>query len=113
TDCPDRIPPGKRFKWDLRGEVELKDLITWASATLCKAVIVPTNIRSQKVQIYAPATMTQAEAYRMFLAAVNSMGIALQPQGARPSPVATPPAPASRRSPAPPPTAPLPITRRW
>ena len=31
-----------------------------------KPVIVPTTVRQQKVQIYAPATITQPEAYRMF-----------------------------------------------
>src|SRR5207248_6206521 len=72
---------GKRFKWDLRGEVELKDLVTWVSATLCKPVIVPSNLRQQKVQIFAPAMITQPEAYRMFLAALNSMGLTIQPEG--------------------------------
>jgi general secretion pathway protein D len=59
----------------------LKDLVTWVSATLCKPVIVPTNLRQQKVQIYAPSLITQPEAYRMFLASLNSMGITIQPEG--------------------------------
>ena len=81
TRCPGRIPPGVRFKWDLPREVELKDLVDWVTHTMCKPVIVPSTLRQQKVQIFAPQTINQAEAFRMFLAALNSMGITIQPEG--------------------------------
>lgn len=81
TDCPERIRPGMRFKLQFRGEVDLKDLVTWASDVLCKPVLVPSSIRQQKVQIIAPSTTTLPEAYRIFLSALNSMGLTIKPEG--------------------------------
>ena len=78
-----KFPPGKKFKWSLRNEVDLETLVQWASTFLCHPVIVPQNLRQQKVHIYAPEEISVEEARRMFYATLNSMGLTVQPQGLR------------------------------
>ena len=72
--------PAKKIPF-FKPSKELKDLVNWVSSALCKPVIVPSNVRQQKVQITAPGLVNQAEAYRMFLAALTSMGLTIQPEG--------------------------------
>lgn len=82
TDCI-KLNANKRYKWDLRGEIDLAAIIAWAQSAFCQTIIVPTNLRQQKITIYAPATMSPPEMYRMFLAALNAMGLTVQPQGSQ------------------------------
>src|SRR5262249_33905484 len=76
-----KFPAGKKFKWELRGEIDLMTLLNAMSPMLCKPFIVPGNIRQSKVTILAPDTMTASEAYRMFLSTLETMGLTVQPQG--------------------------------
>ncbi len=48
---------------------------------LCRPFIVPGTVRQAKVTILAPDTITVNEAYRMFLSALESMGLTVQPEG--------------------------------
>jgi general secretion pathway protein D len=80
TGCQ-KYPAGKKFKWDLRGEVDLMTMLNTLSPMLCRPFIVPGNIRQSKVTILAPNQITVNEAYRMFLSALESMGLTVQPQG--------------------------------
>ncbi len=79
-DCK-KFPPNKKFKWELRGEVDLMTMLNAISPMLCKPFIIPGSLRQSKVTILAPDMMTAPEAYRMFLAAIESMGLTVQPQG--------------------------------
>ncbi len=76
-----KYPPGKRFKWELRGEVDLMTMLNAVSPMMCRPFVVPGNVRQAKVTIIAPDTMTAPEAYRMFLSALETMGLTVQPQG--------------------------------
>ena len=76
-----KYPPNKKFKWELRGEVDLMALVNSIAPMLCRPIIVPGNIRQSKVTILAPDTVTAPEAYRMFLSALESMGLTVQPEG--------------------------------
>ena len=80
TSCQ-KFPAGKKFKWELRGEVDLITMLNTISPMLCRPFIVPGNIRQSKVTILAPNTITVNEAYRMFLSALEAMGLTVQPQG--------------------------------
>ena len=80
TECA-KFNLGKKYKWDQKGEIDLASLLAWAQATFCETIIVPANLRQQKITIYAPALMTPTEMYRMFLASLNAMGLTVQPQG--------------------------------
>ena len=57
TECP-KFNPSKRYKWDQKGEIDLASLLAWAQATFCQTIIVPANLRQQKITIYAPTMLT-------------------------------------------------------
>jgi len=80
VDCK-KYPNNKKFKWELRGELDLMTMLNAMSPMLCRPFIVPGNVRQSKVTIIAPDTMTAPEAYRMFLSALESMGLTVQPEG--------------------------------
>jgi general secretion pathway protein D len=76
-----KYPPNKRFKWELRGEVDLMALLNSIAPMMCRPMIVPGSIRQSKVTILAPDTVTAPEVYRMFLSSLETMGLTVQPEG--------------------------------
>ena len=64
-------------------ETELKDLITWVMGFTCKNFILDPRIVStgKKVTVIAPNKMSAAEAYRVFLVALSTMGLTVVPKG--------------------------------
>ncbi len=78
-----RLPEGKRIvKLNLKPETEVTDLVAWISAITCKQFVVPDLPASHaKVTIVAPSLITPREAYRLFLEALDSVGLAVFPAG--------------------------------
>jgi hypothetical protein len=78
-----RLPEGKRLKLNLKPNTELIDLISWISAITCKQFVVPGTIpsHSKTVTIIAPRLITAAEAYQLFLGALDSVGLTVYPSG--------------------------------
>jgi hypothetical protein len=78
-----RLPEGKRIvKLNLKPETEVADLVAWISAITCKQFVVPDLAASHaKVTIVAPSLITPREAYRLFLEALDSVGLAVLPAG--------------------------------
>jgi general secretion pathway protein D len=79
-----RFPSGKRIvKLNLKPDTELGDLISWISSITCKQFLLPGTIpaNSKKVTIVAPELITPEEAYRLFLGALDSVGLTVQPSG--------------------------------
>jgi general secretion pathway protein D len=78
-----RLPAGKRLKLNLKPNTDLFDLVSWISAITCKHFIVPGTIPSQgkTVTIIAPQPITAAEAYDLFLDALDSVGLTVYPSG--------------------------------
>jgi hypothetical protein len=78
TTCR-RIPAGQRVvRLNLKPETDVADLVAWISTITCKTFVVPGPIATgKKVTIYAPGLITGAEAYRLFLAALDSVGLAV------------------------------------
>ncbi|MBL0212673.1 MAG: type II secretion system secretin GspD [Myxococcales bacterium] len=64
-------------------EMELKDLVTWAIGLTCKPFMLDPRIVStgKKVTLIAPAKMSTAEGYKMFLAALATVGLTVVPKG--------------------------------
>jgi general secretion pathway protein D len=64
-------------------ETELKDLITWVMGFTCKNFVLDPRIVStgKKVTVIAPLKMSQADAYRVFLVALSTMGLTVIPKG--------------------------------
>ncbi|HVV48830.1 MAG TPA: type II secretion system secretin GspD [Polyangia bacterium] len=79
-----KFPSGKRIvKLNLKPDTELGDLIAWISSITCKQFLLPGTIpaNSKKVTIVAPELITPEEAYRLFLGALDSVGLTVQPSG--------------------------------
>jgi general secretion pathway protein D len=76
-----RIPPGRRFKFDAPVEATIEQLTRIVSTYTCRQFLLPSNARTQKVTIITPETVTAAEAYRIYLSALNSMGLTVEPAG--------------------------------
>jgi len=78
-----RLPAGKRLRLNLKPNTELVDLISWISAITCKHFVVPGTIPSQgkTVTIIAPQPITAAEAYDLFLDALDSVGFTVYSSG--------------------------------
>jgi len=72
------------FAVSLRPELELKDLVTWAMGFSCKKFLYASSIgtRSAKVTIVSPGTLTAAESWALFEAALGAMGLTVVPKGA-------------------------------
>ena len=78
TTCR-RIPAGQRVvKLNLKPATDVADLVAWISAITCKTFVVPGPIATGKtVTIYSPGLITGEEAYRLFLSALDSVGLAV------------------------------------
>jgi hypothetical protein len=76
-----RLPAGKRLRLNLKPNTDLVDLIAWISAITCKQFILPGSIPTQgkTVTIIAPQPITAAEAYDLFLNALDSVGLTVYP----------------------------------
>jgi general secretion pathway protein D len=78
-----RLPAGKRIvKLNLKPDTEIADLVAWISSITCKQFVLPDLPASHaKVTIVAPSLITSAEAYRLFLDALDSVGLTVYPSG--------------------------------
>lgn len=76
-----RIPANKRVVVSLKPDSELADLIGWIKTISCRPFIIPNSIRQSKVTVIVPEAITAGEAYRIFLSALESMGLTVQPDG--------------------------------
>ena len=78
-----RLPAGKRIvKLNLKPDTEIADLVAWISSITCKQFVLPDLPASHaKVTIVAPSLITSGEAYRLFLDALDSVGLTVYPSG--------------------------------
>jgi hypothetical protein len=78
-----KLPAGKRVvKLNLKPETEVADLVAWISSITCKQFLLPDVPASHaKVTIVAPSLITSGEAYRLFLEALDSVGLTVYPDG--------------------------------
>ena len=79
-----KVPAGKRVvKLSLKPDTEVSDLILWISSVTCRQFLVPGGIdtHAKKVTIIAPQLITPEDAYRLFLDALDSVGLTVVAQG--------------------------------
>jgi general secretion pathway protein D len=76
-----RYPRKLTFKLNLKPATDLQDLVATISQMTCKRFILADNLRAQKVTIHSPDPVTPAEAYRVFLSALDVMGLTVVPTG--------------------------------
>lgn len=70
-----------KFTVTLPRETELDDLINWMMSITCQKFVLDRKVRSSKVTILSPEPVTVAEAYAAFYAALELMGLTVEPSG--------------------------------
>jgi general secretion pathway protein D len=77
-----KLPSGKRIvKLNLKPETDVIDLVGWISSITCSQFLVSVPLQGKKVTIIAPQLITPEEAYRLFFAALESVGLTVEPSG--------------------------------
>lgn len=74
-------PRGAKFRITLPEEAELKDLVNWMMSISCQKFIVDLKARGGKVTVLSPEPVTIEEAYAAFYAALQTMGLTVEPSG--------------------------------
>ncbi|TPV93383.1 MAG: type II secretion system protein GspD [Myxococcales bacterium FL481] len=72
---------GRRYTVTVPKEAELEQLVQWMMSISCQKFIWNGKIRSGKVTILSPEQITLREAYAAFYAALESMGLTVEPSG--------------------------------
>ena len=70
---------GQRYTITIPPEAELEQLVKWMSSISCQKFIWNSKIRSGKVTVLSPESITLREAYAAFYAALESMGLTVEP----------------------------------
>ena len=84
TTCR-KLPAGKRIvRLSLKPDTNVADLVVWIASVTCKQFILPGGIpaTSKTVTIVSPQLLTPEEAYRLFLDALDSVGLTVYRTGA-------------------------------
>ncbi len=76
-----RQPRGAKFRITLPKETELADLVNWMMSISCQKFIWDPKVRGTKVTILSPEPVTVREAYAAFYAALETMGLTVEPSG--------------------------------
>lgn len=76
-----KTPRGTKFTVTLPKETELDDLINWMMSITCQKFVLDRKVRSGKVTILSPEPVTLEEAYGAFYAALELMGLTVEPSG--------------------------------
>ncbi|MCA9656222.1 MAG: type II secretion system secretin GspD [Myxococcales bacterium] len=74
-------PRGAKFRITLPKEAEIQDLVNWMMSVSCQKFILDVKARSGKVTILSPEPVTMEEAYAAFYAALQTMGLTVEPSG--------------------------------
>ena len=77
-----KVPSGKRaVRYKLKPDAGLGDVLAWISSITCKSFLLPGTIAadSKKVTVIAPNLMTPEEAYQLFLNALDSVDLTVEP----------------------------------
>ncbi len=73
----------KGIRVTLKPESEITDVIAWISGATCRGFIVATGLQlaGRKVTVFSPEVVSPAEAYRLFLALLETVGLTVEPFG--------------------------------
>ena len=83
NDCKKRLPGKRDVLVPLKPDTDVNHLILWISSVTCKAFVWsgPLIAGNRKVTLVAPALVTPKQAFNLFLDALNSVGLTVQPSG--------------------------------
>src|SRR5438067_52099 len=71
-----KYPDTKRFRWGVRGEVGVAELVASLGEISCQTIIVgPSVQRAGKLTLEVPDLLTAPEVYRLFYSSLESLGL--------------------------------------
>src|SRR5579885_2923035 len=78
-----KLPAGRRIvRLNLKPNTDVADLVAWISSVTCKQFLLPGGVAAGKsVSVFAPQLLTPEDAYRLFLDALDSVGLTVYPSG--------------------------------
>jgi len=78
-----KVPSGKRFKWSVRGEVGVTELVASLGELSCQAIVVGPGVtgRAGKVALEVPDLLTAGEVHRIFLSSLETLGLTIERSG--------------------------------
>lgn len=76
-----RPRPDQRFAIVLKPESNLDDLVAWIKSITCRRFVYTSSASANKVNVQIPDMVTADDAYRIFLSALESMGLTIQKVG--------------------------------
>ena len=80
-----RKPPDRKqlVKLTLKPDTTVDDLVVWISSVTCRQFVWSAAVatRSKKVTIVAPLPLTTSQAFGLFLNALDSIGLTVEPSG--------------------------------
>jgi type II secretory pathway component GspD/PulD (secretin) len=77
------LPPRMKIKVSLKPDSEVADLLAWYSSLTCKPVLVSSGVATagKKVTLMTPNPLNRAELDRLFLSALDSVGLTIAVNG--------------------------------
>jgi len=78
-----KYPDGKRFRWGVRGEVGVTELVASLGEISCQAMVINPLLatRAGKVSLQVPDLLTADEVYRLFYSSLEVMGLTIERSG--------------------------------
>jgi general secretion pathway protein D len=78
-----KYPAGKKFRWGVRGEVGVAELVASLGEISCQAIVVGPGVaqRSGKVAIEVPDLITAPEVWHLFYNALDALGFTVEHSG--------------------------------
>lgn len=79
-----RLPKQARIvKLNLKPDTEIVDLVAWIASITCRQFVLPGTVTAsgRHVTVHSPQLMNADEAYALFLSALDSVGLTVQPSG--------------------------------
>jgi hypothetical protein len=83
NSCRKQSDRNRLVKLTLKPDTNVDDLVVWISSITCREFVWSEAIaaRNKKVTIVAPLAMTPRQAFRLFLNALDSVGLTVEPSG--------------------------------
>jgi general secretion pathway protein D len=78
-----KYPADKKFRWGVRGEVGLPELVASLGEISCRPIVVgpAVSARGGKVTLEVPDLLTTTEVYRLFYSALEVLGLTVEESG--------------------------------
>ena len=75
-----KYPESKRFRWGVRGEVGVAELVASLGEIGCQTILVGPQVASRagKVTLEVPDLLTASEVYRLFYSSLEVLGLTVE-----------------------------------